>query len=401
MNDSWAIGLRGHSTIGTRVRFVISSVSVPSKPGSTKPAVAWTISPRRPRLDLPSIRATTSSGSRTHSSVRPRTNSPGWITNGSASPTSISSVRRARRVVEVDRGRRGGCGRRGTTRRGAGRPRPAAPSRGPTARSRSGPASTRRRIVPSESTEVGPRHARVVCQPARRARYARVARRDALTCSCWPRPPRARSPSKTLFYVLGGALAVWAVLVSAVGIARHATFPPDRGRGDAGAGRQRSCSWRARWPAPSSPADGLADPAAPTHGTEVRLRIITGRQHGPVTPLRPRDPPRSTMATQEQSSGDGGVATATDSLTITDNRTGRTYDVPDRGRHDPRHRAARHQGRRRRLRPHVLRPGVPEHRVVSLRRSPTSTATRGSSSTAATRSSSSRSSPPTSRSPTC
>jgi hypothetical protein len=36
-------------------------------------------------------------------------------------------------------------------------------------------------------------------------------------------------PSKTLFYVMGGALAAWAVLVSAVGITRHATFPPGRG----------------------------------------------------------------------------------------------------------------------------------------------------------------------------
>jgi hypothetical protein len=35
--------------------------------------------------------------------------------------------------------------------------------------------------------------------------------------------------SKTLFYVMGGALAVWAVVVSSVGIARHATFPPGRG----------------------------------------------------------------------------------------------------------------------------------------------------------------------------
>jgi hypothetical protein len=36
-------------------------------------------------------------------------------------------------------------------------------------------------------------------------------------------------PSKTLFYVMGGVLAAWAVLVSSVGIARHATFPPGRG----------------------------------------------------------------------------------------------------------------------------------------------------------------------------
>ncbi|CAA9537363.1 MAG: Citrate synthase (si), partial [uncultured Solirubrobacteraceae bacterium] len=36
---------------------------------------------------------------------------------------------------------------------------------------------------------------------------------------------------------------------------------------------------------------------------------------------------------------------------------------PRRGRHDPRDVAARHQGVRGRLRSHVLRPGVPEHRV--------------------------------------
>ena len=72
MNDSWAIGLPGQSTIGTRVRLVISRVSVPRQPGSTKPAVAWTMSPRRPSELLPSMRATRSSGSSTHSSVRPR-----------------------------------------------------------------------------------------------------------------------------------------------------------------------------------------------------------------------------------------------------------------------------------------------------------------------------------------
>jgi hypothetical protein len=32
--------------------------------------------------------------------------------------------------------------------------------------------------------------------------------------------------SKTLFYVLGGVLVAWALLVSAVGIKRHETFPP-------------------------------------------------------------------------------------------------------------------------------------------------------------------------------
>ena len=34
------------------------------------------------------------------------------------------------------------------------------------------------------------------------------------------------------------------------------------------------------------------------------------------------------MGTEEQTSNGGGVATASDSLTITDNRTGKTYDVP-------------------------------------------------------------------------
>src|SRR5213083_2306500 len=34
------------------------------------------------------------------------------------------------------------------------------------------------------------------------------------------------------------------------------------------------------------------------------------------------------MGTEEQRSNDGGVATAADTLTITDNRTGQTYEVP-------------------------------------------------------------------------
>jgi hypothetical protein len=35
--------------------------------------------------------------------------------------------------------------------------------------------------------------------------------------------------SKTPFYVAAGVLVAWALLLSAVGIARHATFPPSRG----------------------------------------------------------------------------------------------------------------------------------------------------------------------------
>jgi hypothetical protein len=34
--------------------------------------------------------------------------------------------------------------------------------------------------------------------------------------------------SKTFFYVAGGALAVWAVVVSAIGIRAHETFPPSK-----------------------------------------------------------------------------------------------------------------------------------------------------------------------------
>ena len=35
--------------------------------------------------------------------------------------------------------------------------------------------------------------------------------------------------SKTLFYICGGLLAVWAVVVSAIGIRAHETFPPTPG----------------------------------------------------------------------------------------------------------------------------------------------------------------------------
>ena len=35
--------------------------------------------------------------------------------------------------------------------------------------------------------------------------------------------------SKTAYYVAGAVLAGFAVLISAIGIARHATFPPSKG----------------------------------------------------------------------------------------------------------------------------------------------------------------------------
>jgi hypothetical protein len=34
--------------------------------------------------------------------------------------------------------------------------------------------------------------------------------------------------SKVLFYVFGGLLAAWAVIVSTIGIRAHGTFPPSR-----------------------------------------------------------------------------------------------------------------------------------------------------------------------------
>ena len=36
-------------------------------------------------------------------------------------------------------------------------------------------------------------------------------------------------PSKTLFYICGGVLAIWAVVVSAIGIRSHETFPATQG----------------------------------------------------------------------------------------------------------------------------------------------------------------------------
>ena len=38
----------------------------------------------------------------------------------------------------------------------------------------------------------------------------------------------AEEHSKTLFYICGGALAAWAVIVSFLGIRAHETFPPSR-----------------------------------------------------------------------------------------------------------------------------------------------------------------------------
>src|SRR5215218_2150405 len=154
MKESCAISTPGESLIGTRVRLFSSSVSVPFQPGSQKPAVACTISPSRPSEDLPSIRATMSSGSSTHSSVRPRQNSPGWITNASSGAIFTSDVRFAGRSLRsIDEMRwlsntRNVSPRRRSTLAGC-------TSEGSHGSILMRPASTSSRIVPSDSTEVG------------------------------------------------------------------------------------------------------------------------------------------------------------------------------------------------------------------------------------------------------
>jgi citrate synthase len=97
------------------------------------------------------------------------------------------------------------------------------------------------------------------------------------------------------------------------------------------------------------------------------------------------------MGTEEQSTNGGGVATATDSLTVTDNRTGRTYEIPiEDGT----------------IRAPALRDiKVAEDDFGLMTYDPafmnTASARTACSSTAAIPSSSSRSSRPTSRSRTC
>jgi hypothetical protein len=39
----------------------------------------------------------------------------------------------------------------------------------------------------------------------------------------------AAEPSKTPFYILAGLLVAFALILSAIGTARHETFPPSRG----------------------------------------------------------------------------------------------------------------------------------------------------------------------------
>ena len=122
----------------------------------------------------------------------------------------------------------------------------------------------------------------------------------------------------------------------------------------------------------------------------------------PASPERPHEEV-SAVATRQQTqkAPKERPAGGGDSLTVTDNRTGETYEVEIT------------DGTIRALDLRQIKvaeddfglmsydPAFTQHGVVPLARSPTSTATRGSSSTAGSRSSSSASTRPTSRSPTC
>ena len=96
------------------------------------------------------------------------------------------------------------------------------------------------------------------------------------------------------------------------------------------------------------------------------------------------------MGTEEQTSNGGGVATAAETLTITDNRTGKTYEVPIRT-------AAIRAMDLRQIKVDdddfglmTYDPALHEHRVVPVGDHLHRRRRRASSSTAATRSSSSR-----------
>ena len=106
------------------------------------------------------------------------------------------------------------------------------------------------------------------------------------------------------------------------------------------------------------------------------------------------------MSTEDQTSNGGGVATAADTLTITDNRTGKTYEVPIE------------DGTVRAIALRDIKVADDDFGLMTYDPAFMNTAScrsaityidgeQGSSSTAAIRSSSSPSSRPTSRSPTC
>ena len=73
------------------------------------------------------------------------------------------------------------------------------------------------------------------------------------------------------------------------------------------------------------------------------------------------------MTTETQHQDGGGVATATDTLTVTDNRTGKQYEIPIEDNTIRATELRNDQDERRRLRADDLRPGVHGYRVLPLR----------------------------------
>ena len=101
--QSWPIFIPGHNAIGRVATLDSSRVTCPENPGSMNPAVEWVSRPNRPRLDLPSSRAATSSARVRISKVEASTNCPGCNTNASEGSTSTNRVSSAAPVRVDDR----------------------------------------------------------------------------------------------------------------------------------------------------------------------------------------------------------------------------------------------------------------------------------------------------------
>ena len=84
-----------------------------------------------------------------------------------------------------------------------------------------------------------------------------------------------------------------------------------------------------------------------------------------VTPATSRESIRTTRATDVRLDTD--ATSMADTLTITDNRTGKKYELPDQGRHHPAMDLRQIKAGAGRLRADDLRPGVHEHRVLPER----------------------------------
>jgi hypothetical protein len=114
--------------------------------------------------------------------------------------------------------------------------------------------------------------------------------------------------SKVAFYVTGLALTAFAVIVATLGIVRH-DFPSS-------SGAARGVMTRGH-------------PPGGRHHGDRRADLVSGplpfRGSSLTTTFPDQEQP---LGTQEQDSNGGGVATASDTLSVTDNRTGKTYEIP-------------------------------------------------------------------------